>query len=141
VKQKDEDPGPDIMFGLRQVIVGVDQHGDDVTSCVVEQSELEPTAVRGGKKLNPKERIVLAALDRALIASDRIPPSEIPDNQCNRARVGKVTSVSEWQAEALSALHSPDNKPDTARRTFVRCRESLQAAEIIGVWEEWAWLA
>ena len=140
VKQKDADPGPDIMFKLRQVEIGQDEDGSPVTSCVVEQSELEPGHVRGRRKMSAKEQIVFKALERAVVANGRFPPSEIPDNVLNRARVGKVVAMSEWRAEAMSALAGPDTKPDTARKAFDRARQQLQAAEIIGVWEEWTWL-
>lgn len=141
IKQKDDDPGSDILFKLKQVEIGIDEDGDLVTSCVVEPSELEPDQVRGRRKLSPKERIVFAALERAVTATGTFPPAAIPDNVLNRVKIGKVVSMSEWRSEALSSLAAPDTKPDTARRTFVRCRDSLQASEIIGVWEEWAWLA
>lgn len=140
IKQKDDDPGPDIMFTLKQVEVGTDEHGDAVTSCIVEPSDLEPTAVRGGRRLSAKERITLAALERTLVASDTIPPVEIPDSVCNRVSVGKVASMSEWRDQAMPTLSTPDTKPDTARRAFDRCKENLQAYKIIGVWEDWAWL-
>jgi len=140
LKQKDGDPGPDLMFRLKQVEIGTDEDGDPVTSCVIEQSDLEPAAVVGKRRLSAKETIVKAALDRALVAFGVFPPAEIPHNVLNRLRTNKVVRVSELRSEALPALINPDTKPDTARRTFDRARESLQASEIIGIWEEWAWL-
>jgi hypothetical protein len=64
----------------------------------------------------------------------------IPENVCNRTWTGKVVSLSEWRSAALSALSSPDTKPDTARRNFDRARDSLQAAETLAIWEDRAWL-
>jgi hypothetical protein len=140
IKQKDGDPGPDIMFRLKQVEIGVDEDGDRVTSCVVEQSDLEPLAVAGKRKLSAKEKIVKAALDRSLVELGICPPAEIPENILNRLRTNKVVRTADWRAAALSSLASSDTKPDTARRTFDRSRENLQAAAIVGVWEDWAWL-
>lgn len=140
LKQKDDDPGPDILFNLVQVEIGTDEDGDPVTSCVIEESDVEPTTVRAGRRLSPKERIVFQALERAVVAKGMFPPAIIPENVCNRARTGKVASLSEWRSEALSALSTSDTKPDTARRNFDRARDSLQASEIIAVWEDWAWL-
>lgn len=140
-KQKDDDPGSDILFKLRPVTIGTDDQGDDVTSCIVEQSELEPSEVRGRRKLSAKEQIVFAALERAIVANGRFPPNDIPDNVLNRARIGKAVAMSEWRSEAIAALAEPDTKPDTARKAFDRARQQLQAAEIAGVWEDWAWLA
>jgi hypothetical protein len=140
IKQKDADPGPDILFALKRMEIGVDEDGDPVSSCVVEESEFAPAAVSGKRRLTPKETIVKAALERALVAVGSFPPSEIPDAVLNRVRTNKAVRTHEWRAEALPALASSDTKPDTARRTFDRARESLQASEIIGVWEDWAWL-
>jgi hypothetical protein len=140
VKLKDGDPGRDILFTLKQVEIGVDEDGDPVTSGVVERSAFEPATVAGKRRLSAKETIVKAALERALVASGTFPPSEIPDAVLNRVRTNKAVRTHEWRAEALPALASSDTKPDTARRTFDRARESLQASEIIGVWEDWAWL-
>jgi hypothetical protein len=140
LKQKDDDPGPDLLFTLRSVEVGVDEDGDLVTSCVVEQSEYEPTSIIGKRRLSAKEAIVKAAIERALAAFGVFPPTEIPDSVLNRVRTNKVVRMADWRAEALPALVNPDTKPDTARRTFDRARETLQASEIIGVWEDWAWL-
>lgn len=140
IKQKDHDPGPDILFQLKRVEIGVDEDGEPVTSCVVEQSDLELVATPGRRRLSPKEAIVKAAIERALSAVGTFPPPEIPDSVLNRFRTNKAVRTHEWRAEALSALATSDTKPDTARRTFDRARESLQASEIIGVWEEWAWL-
>lgn len=141
IKQKDDDPGADILFKLKSITIGADAEGEDVTSCVVEESELEPTAVRGRRKMSAKEQIVFAALERAVVGNGRFPPAEIPDNVLNRAKIGKAVAMSEWRSEALSALAGPDTKPDTARKAFDRARQQLQAAEIAGVWEDWAWIA
>lgn len=140
VKQKDGAPGPDISFRLRSVDIGIDEDGDSVTSCVVEPAEGDVTVPRGKRRLGAKESIVLAELERAIVSGGVFPPSAIPDDVLNRARIGKVARVSEWRAAALSALHSPDSKPDTARRAFDRARDTLQGSKIIGVWEDWAWL-
>jgi hypothetical protein len=140
IKQKDVDPPADILFALKRIELGVDEDGDAVSSCIVEESEFAPAAVSGKRRLTPKEMIVKAAIERALVASGAFPPSEIPDAVLNRARTNKAVRMQDWRAEALPALASSDTKPDTARRTFDRARESLQAVEIIGVWEDWAWL-
>lgn len=140
IKQKDADPGRDILFALKQIEIGVDQDGEPVTSCVVEPSDFEPAAVTCKRRLTAKETIVKAALERALVAFGSFPPAEIPDSVLNRGRTNKVVRTHDWRAESLPALATSDTKPDTARRTFDRARERLQASEIIGVWEDWAWL-
>lgn len=141
LKQKDADPGADILFGLKQVEIGTDDNGDVVTSCVVEPSELDALTVKAGRRMSAKERIAYQQLERVLIESDRLPPAQIPEKVCNRYKVGKIATMSAWRAAAMSALLTPDIEPDSARKTFNRVRESLQASEIIGTWEEWVWLS
>jgi hypothetical protein len=139
VKQKDIDPGPDILFKLEPVEIGIDEDGDPVTTCVVVESDIDLAPRTGKRPISAKEKIVKDAFDRAIVAKGIFPPGEIPENVLNRLRTGKVVRLSEWQAEALPALSSPDTEADTPRRTFARARERLQAAEIVGIWEEWAW--
>jgi hypothetical protein len=139
LKQKDDDPGPDILFKLKQVEIGTDEDGDPVTSCVIEQTDLDVVAAPG-RRLSGNEKIVVAALERALVGRGVSPPPIIPDSVLNRARTNKVVNVSEWLSEAVSALRKPDTDPDTPRRTFDRARIKLQASETVGIWEEWAWL-
>lgn len=137
-KQKDADAGDPISFKLRQIELGTDEDGDPVNSCVVEASEQAMTK-RGGKKLTAYETIALRELDRLLIEKGQYPPKSIPDNVLDRARTAKVVDLSEWRSATLSALHDPDKKADTARTNFDRARKSLQAAEIVGLWEDSAW--
>ena len=140
-KQKDIDPGPDILFRLEPVEIGVDEDGDPVTTCIVVEADSDLMPISGKRRMSAKEKIVYRAIERTMVEKGKFPPSDIPDNVLNRARVGKVVELSEWRSAALPALSTSDTKPDTARRTFDRARESLQAAEIIGIWEDWAWIA
>lgn len=139
LKQKDGDPGDDLLFTLTQVEIGEDEDGDAVTSCVVEQSKLEPVAVVGRTRLSPKQQIVRQALDLALKKHGESPPNDIPDESLARVPICQVVRMSEWKAIALEMLASPDIQPDTARKTFERGRERMQAAKIIGVYGEWTW--
>jgi hypothetical protein len=140
LKQKDMDPGPDILFTLKSVEIGTDEDGEPVTSCVVQESDMDPSEVRGGRKLSPKEKIAVSQLGRMLEEEGRLPPGDIPDKVLNRARTGKVVEMSAWRSAAISALCTPDIQPDSARTTFNRVKEKLQASDIIGIWEDWAWL-
>lgn len=140
-KMKDDESYADIAFRLHQVEIGTDEDGDPVTSCIVEPSDIDPQSLRGGRRLSDKQKITLAALERTLIETGQFPPREIPDNVCNRTRIGKVAMMSDWRSAAMSALHTPDTQPDSARTAFNRSRDALQAAEIVATWEEWAWLA
>lgn len=139
VKQKDHDPGADIMFELSSVYLGVDEDMEAVTSCViVPADDVEVLRVRG-RKLTPKEQIALGALDLALGKSGVAPPAEIPDHVHTKELFSQVVEISDWRSEALSVLTTPDIEADSARKTFNRVKEALQAAGILGVWKNYAW--
>jgi KaiC/GvpD/RAD55 family RecA-like ATPase len=138
VKQKDIDPGADILFDLKSVEIGTDQKGEPVTSCVIELTD-SAVAAPTGRRLSAKEKIVLDALDQTLIHEGFSPPPTIPSAAIGH-RTFKVANAKDWRANALAALAGPDIKPDTIPRTFLRCKESLQAAEILGFHGDYVWL-
>ena len=107
VKQKDGDPGPDILFRLIPVELGKDEDGDPVTSCIVQPSDADPNQMQGRRRLNAKEQIVIGSIERALISSGVPPPASIPDNVLNRLRTGKVVTLSDWRSAAVSAPSRP----------------------------------
>lgn len=141
IKQKDDDPGQDILFRLESVLIGTDEDGEEVRSCTVEpfEDDLLPMT-SGGKRLSAKQRIALDQLGKLLIEDGITPPAGIPDTALDRRWIGKVADLSEWRTAVIAALHSPDSKPDTARRQFDRARDELQACKAIGIFEEYVWL-
>lgn len=144
VKQKDDAPGPDILFKLMSVEIGRDDDGEPVRSCVIEPLGHDALASASGKsrrKLTANHTIVLRALEAALIAEGVAPPPKIPDDVLSRLKGGKVVSLDMWRKRALSGLGQFENtKADSLRTAFNRARESLQSKEYVGIWEDWAWL-
>jgi hypothetical protein len=139
VKQKDHDPGSDILFKLSPVELGIDEDEEPVTSCVIEQADYSGIPRVQGRKLTPKQQIALGAFDRALEKSGIAPPTEIPEHFHSKELFPKVVEVSEWRTQALSVLATPDIEADSARKTFIRVKEALQAAGVLGFWKDYAW--
>lgn len=146
-KQKDDEERELLLFDLQRVELGVDDEGDPVTSCVVAPT-LVDSNVSGNKlqqkvmSLAPNYRIVFAQIGRAIEAEGVPVPADIPDGMIDKQWVGKVVSLRTVSDRCIAALRTgSDTKPDTARRTFERALKSLQSKEIVGVWEEWAWIA
>lgn len=147
-KQKDGEERDLVLFNLQPVELGVDDEGDMVTSCIVVPTL---TDLGGGgsdkfqQKINalkPNHKIIFDELRKAIGSDGVIPPDDIPDDRLNRNRVGKVVSFRTFSDSAISTLRTAtDTNPDTPRRTFDRAKLALQAKEIIGVWEEWVWIA
>lgn len=58
-KMKDAEEGAEFGFSLRSVVVGVDEDGEDITSCVVEHSDVVPKAQRKKEPKGSIERTVV----------------------------------------------------------------------------------
>jgi KaiC/GvpD/RAD55 family RecA-like ATPase len=144
-KQKDGETGDKTLFTLLPVQLGIDEDGEDVTSCVLQHATVDmnlpadPIA-RARAKLSDKNKVVLAALGKALEHDGEAVPAEIPDTVINRVARTKVAQIEAWRTRALSGLRTgPDTNPDSDRRTFDRSKMKLQSLGIIGVWEGFAW--
>jgi archaellum biogenesis ATPase FlaH len=110
-KLKDGQDGAQIGFKLHTVILGTDEDGDDVTSCIVEYTNTGRAARSKGTTVGPKERQILMVLNEVfgLGADQKI---ALPD-----------------LIEAAAAQLAPpiDGKRDNRKRDVSRCVESLSA--------------
>jgi KaiC/GvpD/RAD55 family RecA-like ATPase len=73
VKQRDMADGGTFNFKLHQVTLGIDEDGDDVTSCIVDLSDPPPPKMPSGKARAAFDILVRLAADRN---SDRVPDNE-----------------------------------------------------------------
>lgn len=143
-KQKDDEERELLLFNLQPIELGTDDDGDPVSSCIVAPTldrfvEENPTA-RKLAKLTPNYRVVYDQLGKAIEAEGSSPPASIPADLLGQW-VGKVVDLKTFSDRSISALRTAsDTKPDTARKTFERARTKLQALELIGVYEDFAWL-
>lgn len=106
---------------------------------MIEQADYVEVPRAFGRKLTPKQQIALSAFDLAIEKSGFAPPTDIPDHIHSKELFSQVLEISAWRSEALSALTTPDIETDSARKTFTRVKESLQAAGILGFWKDYAW--
>jgi hypothetical protein len=143
-KQKDGEEGSLLAFDLHSVDLGTDVDGERVTSCVVRPAE-PATAIaanpktRSIQKLSDKQRIVWDELGRALETAGVAPGAEIPPKRLS-AYVAKVVDLTTFADMAKSTLRTgADIKPDTARTTYTRALERLQALKLVGVFGNWIW--
>lgn len=137
-KQKDAEDGWSLQFRLNVVELGEDEDGDPVSSCVVvEADEHVPSRYRG-PHLSATQRQVYNELLATLEAAPVSVPRDIPDDQINRSRVGKVASVKSWRDRWI-AIGAADKDIGTANRTFRRAVTDLQNKGLAGVWNDHAW--
>lgn len=113
---------------LVPIEIGIDQDGEPITSCVVE--EVETSAASPKKKvpkITPGVQIALDALKIAVGAHGIVPPpsNNVPPN------VPAVT-LGLWRRYVYQ--RDPDSNQEARRKTFQRSRQVLQRHGLVGVW-------
>ncbi len=61
-KQKDGEDGAEFAFRLQEVVLGLDEDGEEITSCVVEHHHGGGPSARGARHIGNVERLVMRAL-------------------------------------------------------------------------------
>jgi len=116
-KQKDGMDGGEFGFRLRTVVVGQDEDGDDVTSCVIEHTAAVPKNQRKKEPKGDKQKLVMR-MARELVES-------------GEGRRLAVNSLIEACVDQVP--RDPQAKCDNRRRDFMRAIEALVAANQIDV--------
>lgn len=119
---KDGAEGEVIHSSLDEVVVGTDQDGNPITSCVVvPNSGSGPTQSTINRKLSPRQQAALDALDKVALASGQpapagfgLPPSTV------------TVKLYDWKTEMLTT-GVIDPKSKNPRADFQRIRKSLRA--------------
>ncbi|WP_131818569.1 AAA family ATPase [Sphingomonas turrisvirgatae] len=144
-KQKDGEDGIELLFKLKVVELGQDEDGEPVTSCIVEPTDVD-LAPRGDSmgsklaKLSDKQRVVLNALDETAERLGFYPPTDIPEREINRLKVGKVVKFEDWrERHAQTSGHGSDMKPDSVYKEFRRGLDRLKKDGIVTVYGPYAW--
>lgn len=114
-KLKDGQDGAQIGFKLHTVILGEDEDGDDITSCIVEYTNTGRAAKEKGATVGPKERQILMILND-VFGLDSGQKMELPA-----------------LIEAAAAQLAPpvDGKRDNRKRDVTRCIDSLSAKNYV----------
>ncbi|UJX47168.1 AAA family ATPase [Xanthobacter sp. YC-JY1] len=119
-------------YELRQSVLGADEDGDDITSCVVKPSDASPGEAKGLPKLTNPERIAREALIEAIDEQgEEMHGSHAPTST-------RGVRVETWREYAYR--RGLGDTPDAKKKAFQRARESLKAKGIIGIWEPFAWI-
>jgi len=107
-KMKDGEDGKEYAFRLQEVVLGQDEDGDNITSCVVESREIDTRARHQGKPLTARQQMVLTVLDGLLDLG------------------GGGVHYSALKAAIVSQTpHDPDKKVDNRGRDASRDIETL----------------
>lgn len=115
-KLKDGEDGAEFGFKLHKIVLGMDEHGEEVSSCIVEHNEATQRDVRrSSKPIGGKEALVLRIL------------ADLADLSEGFASVNDVVTQTVNQLPFDDAL----GKRDTRRQTVLRAIESLSSGGII----------
>jgi hypothetical protein len=134
-KQRDLPTDGALTFSLRQVELGMDNDGDAITSCVVEEVETAAAIKPKAARLSPAQGRALQLLADAIDAAGQVPPASnhIPSN---------IRCVTEdlWREYCYRGAISAGDQ-HAKRMAFKRAAEALIAAGRVGKWEPFVWLA
>ena len=109
-KSKDGRDGAALPFGLEVLVLGTDEHGDTITSCVVTAGERSADRV---PRLTPAQRMARDSLVKACEQSGEL----------NEAGNLRGVHVEDWR-EAFYSSSTADN-PHTKKVAFQRARSGL----------------
>jgi hypothetical protein len=133
-KVKDGSAVAPFKYTLRQSVLGLDEDGEEITSCVIEPTDASPGETKGKRPLSNAEKIALDALDEALLADGVPSPTAlVPHGH-------QAVHIDTWRAHAYRRGIA-EGTDEAKRKAFQRVRQSLQTKRIIGIDGDWAWRA
>lgn len=137
-KQRDGQTGTICTFKLKVIDLDLDEDGDRTTSCVVElegQPGERPAKAKPPARLNAAAKITLQALRKAINEASHAAPDtqHYPPN-------ARVVSYELWRRYAYTAKLTDGERPEAQRQAFFRATRDLQAAEMVKVWNDLAWI-
>lgn len=132
---KDFPEGTEIVSWLDRVELGTDADGDPVTSLVVLPVEGPIQRRTATRKLSPRQKLALAALDECAISGGTPAPPrlKLPTRTV-------AVQLSAWREE-LYRKGVLDRDAKSPREEFKRVRNSLHARTLIGVSDDLVWKA
>ena len=132
---RDGEDGAEWASTLRQVVVGTDEDGDVITSCIIKPIDNYQPPKKGSKGLSTQQINAFNVLKEAVADAGQIPPANnhIPPNTM------AVTMDKWWHCCENGGVTGSGN-PDSRRKAFKRAVEALQKADMVGVCDEWAWI-
>ena len=128
-KSKDDEGDWDVGFELKQVVVGQDQDGDDVTSCVVIETGAPPISK---KRLRGDKATALEALDAAIGKLGKT----INGNQNIPSGV-QCVNEDPWRVEFYARKIG---EQDTKKKAFQRAVRDLRDLKSIGIYNGLIWM-
>lgn len=134
-KQKDGEEGKAYTFRLAKSVLGQDEDGDEITSCVVEPVDASAVDNRSEPELKRCEKIALDALKLELAETGR--PS--PGGGIHQDVI--VVDTEDWRERAYRSGISRSDQEAALRQAFHRSRQGLLEKGFICTQDTSVWLA
>jgi hypothetical protein len=121
---KDGPEGDTLTSALERVVLGKDDDGDEISSCVVVSAEPAPRSATN-RRLSDKQKLAMAALDEALLSHGQ------PASTAMQLPAGvKTIGVDQWRNE-LFARGVLDHDHPNPRQDYKRLKDALAARTLI----------
>lgn len=131
-KSKDGPDGDSHSFTLKEVALGIDEDGEAMTSCVVEPEDTPAESVRGFKTASgANQKLVMEALLPMFETGEKGKTGVPPDRAC----IGLRAAIAAGSAKLASC---PSDKRNSRAKEAIM---SLVTKGVLGLHEEWLWLA
>jgi hypothetical protein len=131
---KDGPQGETVVSSLEQIIVGNDNDGDAITSCVVRPAEGPKTTSKS--KVSGATAMALRILHDTIIEEGEVPlaNTHIPPNT-------RTIPEKTWRENCYARMSQDDTTQTARQKAFVRASNALQAKQLIGKYGDHIWLA
>jgi len=133
-KQKDEEDGVRLHFRLKRVSLGYNDLGEEESSCVVVESELETKPTKG-PVLKGDQKLAWNTLTQTLLSYGSRPATTLVP-----AGLSAVEG-SKWRAECYRGWLSLIEDENLKKRRFDNAARDLMAKGMVGCSTPWVWQA
>ena len=134
VKQRDLRKGDVFAFSLRVVELGVNRHGDPVTTCVVEPTDARPGGERRAHKpAGDAKRAMEVLTDLAASPTAQVGHAGVP--------AGTPSVPEEQWRDAFYSKAKPGATQEAKKRAFRRAADHLAGVHLVGIEAGRVWLA
>ncbi|WP_375775346.1 AAA family ATPase [Bradyrhizobium sp. ma5] len=130
---KDGPEGAKIISSLEKVVVGIDDDGEEITSCVIRPAELFFSGAKG--KVTGQAAIALGILTDALETGGKI--STVPQIPAGTRTILNST----WRTDCYAKMFAEDVDQASKQKAFVRAAKALQEKQLIGKCGDLVWIA
>jgi archaellum biogenesis ATPase FlaH len=134
-KQRENAKQRDVAFSLKTVVVGKDTDAEDITSCVVEVSDVEVAKLRKRKTLSGNNEVALQAL-RDAIRTTGFRLTDNPDFPASR----KLVTVEAWRRAFFLKREAEDVKTQSVAKSFERAQRHLIDSDYVRKEGDRVWL-